>query len=82
MGSVGLVILIEKDKNTWPKSNYKFYINIKRLSDGKWNVFLAEDGKTFTISNEPTEEELKPIFEEFIDILKFNTLDQLDNWLK
>lgn len=79
--SVGLIILLEKNKNTWPKSNYKFYMNIKRLHDGNWNVRLAEDGKTYTVSATPSKKDIDPIFEEFIDILKFNTIDQLDNWL-
>lgn len=80
--TVGLVILLEKNKQSWPKSNYKFYIKIKRLPEGKWNVVLTEDGKIFTISENFLEEEIDPIFEEFIDVLKYNTINQLDNWLK
>jgi len=78
--NVGLLLLIEINENTWPKKQFLFTLSIKR-SDDKWLVKIAEDGIEHIISSDFKNEELEPLWEEFVSLLKFQTIDQLENWL-
>lgn len=78
--TVGLLLLLERSETSWPKNQYRFYLNI-RYNGTDWKVKIAEDGKLHNISNEYTEDELNPIWIEFLELIKHQTIDSLNIWL-
>lgn len=91
-----LRLLVEINENTWPKNRFTFTLNIKK-ADNKWLVKLcSEDTKFFELSmipdlsNVQQEERLNVLYsdpgliqlwEEFCKAMRFQTIDNLQNWL-
>jgi hypothetical protein len=77
---VGIILLLEYDENSWPKQQYRFVFKIKRTSEN-WLVQAAKDGPELKLSFEPTRDELALVGEEFDKLIRFQTIESLDNWL-
>ena len=79
--NVGLLLLIEKNKYTWPKKQFLFTLSIKKQKE-EWLLRISENGKEHHIKVGCKHEDLDPLWNEFVDILEFQTVNQLENWLE
>lgn len=79
--NVGLVLMLQISENTWPKKQYVFKISIKK-QNGLWLVRMAEDGIEHKLNDNFQKSDLDPLFDEFIRLVKFQTIDQLEHWLE
>ncbi|GHU13719.1 hypothetical protein AGMMS50225_24220 [Betaproteobacteria bacterium] len=77
---VGLVLLLEYSETAWPKQQYRFVICIRSGADN-WMVKMAKDGPVFKLSNECKSEEIEVLWGEFERLIRFQTVDSLNNWL-
>ena len=79
--NVGLLLLLEKDKRAWPKKQFLFTLSIKKQKDN-WLLKIADDGTEHSVKIDLQQADLEPLWNEFTGLLKFQTIDQLENWLK
>ncbi|MCQ2588579.1 MAG: hypothetical protein MJ174_10720 [Treponema sp.] len=91
-------LLVEIDEKTWPKNSFSFVLNIKRIDTEWLVKLFPEDESPVQLKKIPDlsqiddkEERLKilysdpglvKLFEKFCEAIKFQTIDNLDNWLK
>lgn len=78
--NVGLRFLLEYGENCWPKNQFIFTITIKRKGGG-WLLKIASDGTLHTLSAMLTDADLESVWDEFVELFKHQTVDQLSAWL-
>lgn len=78
--NVGLMLLLQVDENTWPKKQFVFKILIKK-QENIWLVKIAENGTEHKLKEDSQENDLESLFDEFISLIKFQTVDSLKHWL-
>ena len=79
--NVGMLLILQMSENAWPKQQFVFKISIKK-QNGVWLIRLAEDGELHKLNEIIEENELEPLFDEFIRLVKFQTIDYLKHWLE
>lgn len=79
--NVGLVLMLQLSENAWPKKQFVFKLSIKKQKK-IWLVRMAEDGNLHELNENFQKNDLEPLFDEFIRLVKFQTIDQLEHWLE
>lgn len=79
---IGMRLLLEKDKNSFPKVQFLFSISIK-IIDQQWTVKLSDSSKShsFVVYDRNDPNDYTKLWEEFINLLKEQILNDLENWL-
>ncbi len=78
--NVGLMLLLQVDENAWPKKQFVFKILIKK-QENIWLVNITENGTEYKLKEDFQENDLESLFDEFISLIKFQTVDSLKHWL-
>ena len=76
----GILLTLETDKNTFPKTNYKFIPRIKRIDNG-WKVKFFQDSEEVQISTEITKADVEPIIQEIENMMRQQFENSINKWL-
>ena len=81
-GKIGMRLLLERDKVTFPKDQYLFTIKIKIVGK-KWFVKLSETSieHSFDVYERNDQNNYSQLWEEFVKYFREQTLNDFDNWL-
>ena len=79
---IGMRLLLERDKNSFPKVQFLFIIKIK-IIENKWFVKLSETSTehSFDVYEREDPNNYLQLWEEFTNLFKEQTINDLDNWL-
>ncbi len=79
---IGMRLLLERDKNSYPKVQFLFTIKIK-ITGEKWIVKLSETSTehSFDVYERNDPNNYSQLWEEFVKYFREQTLNDLENWL-
>lgn len=81
---IGLRLLLERSQNSFPKVQYLFTLSIKK-ENNRWQVKLSDSSKVHSFSVfdkvENDTNNYSSIWNEFVELYREQTLNNLDNWI-
>ncbi len=76
----GIIFLLEKGPQTYPKKRYIFTFFMKK-KDSKWLVKWEMDGNEYTFDNPPTQSQFISFFDDISKSMNDYFINGLNNWL-